>query len=74
MPSPLTPLRFNDLFGGVLTEWQRQSAFIDLFIPAAMAPMSIVATQLPIIQASFGRAGSIITSSNSHRSAERTQL
>jgi hypothetical protein len=74
MRSPLTPLRFNDLFGGVSSEWQRQSAFIYNFIPAAMAAMSIVATQLPNIQASFGRAGSIITSSNTHSSAERTQL
>jgi hypothetical protein len=39
-----------------------------------MAAMSIVATQLPNIQASFGRAASIITSSNTHSSAERTQL
>jgi len=72
--SPLTPLRFNDLFGGVPTQCQRQSAFIDHFIPAATAAMSTVATQLPIIQASFGRAGSIITSSNTDMSAERTQL
>ena len=26
MQSPLNPLRFNDLFGGVSTKWQRQSA------------------------------------------------
>jgi len=56
MRKRLSPLRFNDLFGGVPTEWQRQSAFIDHFRQAALTAMSIVATQLPNIQASFGRA------------------
>ena len=53
MTSPLVPLASNDLFGGVPTEWQRQSAFIDHFIQAVTTAMSIVATQLPNIQASF---------------------
>ena len=71
MESPLTPLRFNELFGGVAPEWQRQSAFIDLFIHAATTAMSIIATQLPNIQASTVRAGPIATSSNVEISAER---
>jgi hypothetical protein len=71
MQSPLTPLRFNDLFGGVAPEWQRQSAFIDLFIQAATTAMRIIATQLPNIPASIVRAGPIATSSSLHMSAER---
>jgi hypothetical protein len=71
MQSPLNPLRFNDLFGGVAPEWQRQSAFIDLLIQAAMTAMSIIATQLPNIQAAVVRTGPIATSSNVEISAER---
>src|SRR6266481_193351 len=56
MRKRLSPLRFNDLFGGVPAEWQRQSAFIDHFRQAALTAMSIIVTQLPNIQASFGRA------------------
>ena len=71
MQSPLNPLRFNDLFGGVAPQWQRQSAFIDLFIQAAMTAMSIIATLLPNIQTAVVRAGLIATSSNVEISAER---
>jgi len=59
------------LFGGVAPEWQRQSAFIDLLIRAATTARSMIATQLPNIQASIVRAGPSAASSNVEISAER---